>query len=720
VVSTQSKDQGLGFLEGGGRMGALMRLHDWTVAPLGDPGQWPETLKTAISTCLSSRFPMVVWWGPDLLMLYNDAWQPILGDTKHPAGLGRPGEESWPETWPVVGAQFRAALTGIASWSEDLLLASDRHGFLEEAYFTYSHSPLRDASGEIVGVLSVVSETTARVLNERRLRTLTQLSGTTTDAMRTLQPLAAMCQALVHTMCRANPDVPFAVQYLVDSEHHANIVATAGVDEANFPQHVDRSHRDAWGIAEVLDNRASVTIRRGPSDKLPGGIWPEPTLELMVLPLLLSGQQAQLCGILLVGINPRLRLDAPYVEFLRLVATQFGGAISGLQFVSREREARAEAQRASRMRDEFIATLSHELRSPLNAVVGWTQVLKHSKVNAELVATAVDVIERNAGLQARLVTDLLDISSAISGNLTLDLQDVDIAIVVGAAIESVAVTASAKNIAITASLAPISKLVRGDPARIQQMLWNLLTNAVKFTPQGGRVHVATESDDEAVRIRVSDTGEGIDPAFIPHLFERFRQGDGSSSRKHGGLGLGLAIVKQFAELHGGRISATSEGPGRGATFCLEIPLAAVARPLDDLSPSAVVAPNAQPSDLAGVRVLIVEDQPDALLIVKRIVESAGVIATEASSGEEALVILESESFDVIVSDISMPGMDGYALLAQLTKRGIASPVIALTAFALANDVARSVAAGFAAHVAKPIDRSSFLAVLSRLAWRGGH
>jgi CheY-like chemotaxis protein len=233
------------------------------------------------------------------------------------------------------------------------------------------------------------------------------------------------------------------------------------------------------------------------------------------------------------------------------------------------------------------------------------------------------------------------------------------------------------------------------------------------------VHVATEPGDEAMRIRVSDTGEGIDPAFMPHLFERFRQADGSSSRKYGGLGLGLAIVKQLAELHGGRISATSEGPGRGATFSLELPLAAVPPPVDALSPSAGVAPNAQPSDLAGIRVLIVEDQPDALLIVKRIVESAGVIATGASSGEEALVILESESFDVIVSDISMPGMDGYELLAQLRKRGIASPVIALTAYALANDATRSVAAGFAAHVAKPIDRSSLLAVVSRFVRGGG-
>jgi hypothetical protein len=229
----------LSFLDGGGKMGALMRAHDWSNSPLGDPVTWSDALKMAVGTCLSSRFPMVVWWGPQLIMLYNDAWQPILGETKHPAGLGRPGAESWPETWPIVGAQFERALQGIASWSEDLLLASDRHGFIEECYFTYSHSPLKDASGKVVGVHSVVSETTPRVLSERRLRILRDLSNATVQAATEANTVEETCQALVSLLCSKNPDVPFGLMYLADASGRARLIASAGVDAELFPSVVE-------------------------------------------------------------------------------------------------------------------------------------------------------------------------------------------------------------------------------------------------------------------------------------------------------------------------------------------------------------------------------------------------------------------------------------------------------------------------------------------------
>src|SRR3954471_22087197 len=316
-MGIQPKDSRTSFLDGGGKMSALMRGYDWNRTPLGDPADWPTALKSAIATCLSSQFPMVVWWGPQLLMLYNDAWQPILGDTKHPAGLGRPGKESWPDTWPIVGAQFENALKGVASWFEDLLLASDRHGFIEESYFTYSHSPLKDASGDVVGVLSVVSETTARVLNARRLQTLARLSNATIEGTRRLEPLADMCQRLVDTLCRDNPDAPFAVQYLVDSSQRVRRIALAGLDAARVLETVEGSDQDAWGIAEVLRSRSNRVLRFAASEQLPGGIWPEPTTELLVLPLFDSGLDAKLCGILVVGVNSRLRLDTPYIEFLR-------------------------------------------------------------------------------------------------------------------------------------------------------------------------------------------------------------------------------------------------------------------------------------------------------------------------------------------------------------------------------------------------------------------
>lgn len=332
-MSVQPRDsRTTAFLDGGGRMGALMRSYDWSRTPLGDPADWPAALKTAIATCLSSRFPMVVWWGPELLMLYNDAWQPILGDTKHPAGLGRPGRESWPETWPIVGAQFEDALKGIASWAEDLLLASDRHGFIEESYFTYSHGPLRDASGEVVGVLSVVKETTARVLNERRLQTLARLSTATLEATSGLEPLGDMCQLLVDTLCLDNPDAAFAVQYVANSPQRVQRVAVAGLDVGRLPESVESTDHDAWGIAEALRRRSYVALNFDASDQLPGGVWPEPVTEVVVFPLFHSGRDEDLLGVLVVGVNSRLRLDGPYIRFLRLVATQFTTAISASQF----------------------------------------------------------------------------------------------------------------------------------------------------------------------------------------------------------------------------------------------------------------------------------------------------------------------------------------------------------------------------------------------------
>jgi len=218
AVAETAREASLAFLEGGGKMGALMRAHDWTTSPLGDPAGWPDTLKAAVATTLSSRFPMVIWWGPQLIMLYNDAWQPILGETKHPSGMGRPGAESWPETWSIVGQQFENALKGMASWSEDLLLASDRQGFMQESYFTYSHSPLRDASGKVAGVHTAVSETTSRVLSERRLRRLGQLSNATIRAAAESTSVDETCRLLIDLLCDGNPDVPFALFYLKDGD----------------------------------------------------------------------------------------------------------------------------------------------------------------------------------------------------------------------------------------------------------------------------------------------------------------------------------------------------------------------------------------------------------------------------------------------------------------------------------------------------------------------
>ena len=366
----------LGFLDGGGKMGSLMRTHDWSRSPIGPPVCWPDTLKAAVATCLASRFPMVVWWGPELVMLYNDAWQPILGETKHPAGLGRPAAEVWPETWPIVREQFENALNGNASWSENLLLASDRHGFLEECYFTYSHSPLKDAEGKVVGVQTAVIETTDRVLTERRTRILRAFSKATADASFQGKSVEQTCQALLDLLCKANPDVPFAAQYVCDNGTCAQLLCCEGIDSSLLPITVNASDRDPWGISQVLRERAPALSQhpRGISRSLPGGAWPEPTRQLVALPLPRKGPEVDLLGVILVGINSRLRLDEPYMDFLHLIASELAGSIARIQGTNKEKEDLATLKRAeaalraseARLAEETIAlTRLHDYSSRL-------------------------------------------------------------------------------------------------------------------------------------------------------------------------------------------------------------------------------------------------------------------------------------------------------------------------------------------------------------------
>jgi PAS domain S-box-containing protein len=441
----------------------------------------------------------------------------------------------------------------------------------------------------------------------------------------------------------------------------------------------------------------------------------------------LLNRSGELLGVLSTHYRTPQRPSARTLRMLDLLARQAADLIEQRQaerlrdaLLEKERAARAEAERSARLKDEFLATLSHELRTPLNAVIGWSQILKKDVSNPERVRAAVEVIERNGRQQARLITDLLDISRIVSGNMRLDLQSVELSAVVEAAIDAVLPAAATKGVTIQKAMEPIAEPIAGDPARLQQIVWNLLTNAVKFTPSGGRVGVVVARVDDHVEIRVADSGEGIEPEFLPYVFERFRQGDASVARRHGGLGLGLAIVKQLTELHGGSVRASSNGRAQGATFTIELPLMSqgeererheLARATDERDEQP---PPAQ--KLAGVRVLVIDDEPDALTMVRHLLEANQAAVGTASSSAAALTLLARECFDVIVSDIAMPGGDGYALIAELRTRGIATPALALTAFARDEDRARALECGYQAHIAKPIDAEELLAAVAR--WGG--
>jgi PAS domain S-box-containing protein len=402
-----------------------------------------------------------------------------------------------------------------------------------------------------------------------------------------------------------------------------------------------------------------------------------------------------------------------------------GGALRGwiatATDIHDEKQARDQAERASRAKDEFLATVSHELRNPLNAILGWTRMLRAGKLDSARATRALEAIERNADVQAALVEDMLDVSRIITGKLLLNVSAVDIRAVVMAALDTVRMAAEAKQIDVRLELDDRSQLSAGDPERLQQVVWNLLSNAIKFTPRGGRVEVRTRRDEAHLELTVRDSGQGIPAEFLPHVFERFRQADSSSTRVHRGLGLGLAIVRHLVELHGGSVAAMSEGEGRGATFTVRLPLRALAleaatTPAQPRGHARAGRPLPATSPLDGLRVLVVDDEADARELLLAVLEHHGASVDSAGSVDDALVALERAPPDVLVSDIGMPGTDGYELIRRVRARGATSPLpaVALTGFARPEDGQRALESGFDAHLAKPVDPTALVDMVERL------
>jgi len=392
-----------------------------------------------------------------------------------------------------------------------------------------------------------------------------------------------------------------------------------------------------------------------------------------------------------------------------------------------ERRARMETEAAERAKDEFVATVSHELRTPLNAVLGWVRLLRLGGLDAARTARAIEVIERSASAQAQIVDDLLDVSRIARGDLRLDVRSLELTSVVEAAIEAVRPAAEARQIVLWSDLSPRVGRVAGDPGRLQQVVWNLLSNAIKFTPPGGTVDVRLSQAGERAVIEVRDTGPGIDPAFAPHLFERFRQADSSSTRVHGGLGLGLSIVRQLVEAHGGDVSASSDGPERGSVFTVRLPVSAtpqrrqlVAGGTSARAPTPIPAPRPL-APLDRLRVLVVDDDDDSLEVLREILEGAGAEVLTARSVRAALESFDGRPPDVLLSDIGMPGEDGHALIRRIRglppERGGRVPAAALTAYTQVEDRAAALSAGFQAWLSKPIEPADLTAAVARLAGR---
>jgi signal transduction histidine kinase/ActR/RegA family two-component response regulator len=389
-------------------------------------------------------------------------------------------------------------------------------------------------------------------------------------------------------------------------------------------------------------------------------------------------------------------------------------------------EAYRQAEESSRLKEEFLATISHELRTPLSAILGWARMLRMGQLSKENAVKALDTIERNARAQAQLIDDLLDVSRIVTGKLRMDVRPSDPNSFIDAAVESVRPAAEAKGVRVQKVIDTGLTSIPGDPVRLQQVVWNLLSNAIKFTPRGGRVQIRSERVNSHLEIVVSDTGQGIASDFLPHVFDRFRQADQKTSRQHGGMGLGLAIVRHLVELHGGHVSALSEGEGQGATFTVRLPIS----PIYQLDPSGSrvhpaardLLPANEPTErLDGLRILVVDDEPDTRDLLRQGLESCGASVRVAGSAAEAVDAIVAEIPDILISDIGMPGIDGYDLIRQIRElpadAGGKVAAVALTAYTRVEDRLHALRAGYDMHVPKPVELAELVAVAATVARR---
>jgi PAS domain S-box-containing protein len=602
-------------------------------------------------------------------------------------------------------------------------------------------SPMRDDSGRIIGASKIARDIAERKQAEQRQAALRRREQ---EALRESRVLIELALTLA-----AELDVDRLAQKVIDAvteltgAHFGTFIHTSNVGNAE-PQLLHAISGEFDGQMETLGlslgtKLLSVTFAdkmalriedmlaesRFGQDSLPPGCGPS-TRSYLAVPVL-SGRGAVLGGLLLCHPSPGA-FGRRAERLARGVAAHAAICLDNAQLYrraqaelaerrlaeDRERSARTEAEHATRMRDAFLATASHELRTPLNSVLGWTQLLRQAPDDPEIRARAVDAIERGARAQARLIEDMLDTSCIVSGKLRLELQTVDLVPIVQAAIETIRPAAEEKAIQVERVLDPLTGPIRGDPARLNQVLWNLLWNAVKFTPRGGRIHVHLRSAGSMAEIRVSDTGQGIAAEFLPHVFERFRQADTSITRTHGGLGLGLAVVRHLVELHGGKVDALSAGEGQGATFIVQLPIPLLRDMPFAEDPSADWSYSSNETQLTGVKILVVDDDPDSCEMLRRVLQERGAHVETVSSSNDALRRLEEMQPDVLVSDIGMPEMDGYELIRTIRARGHPLPAVALTAFARSEDRIRSLRSGFQSHVPKPLEPRELTEVIASL------
>ncbi len=729
-----------GCLSGGGELGACMRSLDWSKTLLGPVGQWPQSLQTSVSICLNSRFAILIWWGPDLVMLYNDAYRDIIAG-KHPAALGHPGRECWPEVWHIIGPMLEGVLRrGEATRSDDLLLLLERHGYAEECYFTFSYSPIRDESGGIGGVFTPVNETTEHVIGARRLGTLRDLATRGSSA----RDIRQACLVALETLGGNPYDVPFASLYLFDDDRSkATLIGTAGIEEGTpaAPLEIESVGLSRQRL-EVLEGSqvAPIVDFAETAGPLPGGAWNIGAESAVVLPIVMPGQSSSL-GFVVAGVNPHKRLDSSYRTFFTLVAGHISTAIADARAYEEERQ-RAEAlAEIDRAKTAFFSNVSHEFRTPLTLMLGPLEALLQRAGDSVVVSREeIELTHRNGLRLLKLVNTLLDFSRVEAGRLRAAYEPTDLADFTTGVASAFRSATERAGLAFVIDCPELS-----EPAYVDRNMWekivlNLVSNAFKFTLKGGITVRARETADR-FEVLVADTGTGIPKDELPRVFERFHRIEGVQGRTHEGSGIGLAFVQELAKLHGGSVLVESVF-GVGSTFTVSIPKGQAHLPEDHIvqtragatsgtasayvqealrwlpdveqgpavpafAADSVAAPHIP---AATGRILIADDNADMRDYVRRLLAGTYTVQTVAN-GLEALAEARRNPPDLVLTDVMMPVLDGIGLLREL--RAIEStatiPVILLSARAGEDARVEGMDAGADDYLVKPFTARELLA-----------
>ncbi len=661
---------------------------------------------------------MLIWWGPELRMLYNDGYAPILGN-KHPAALGHPGQEVWSEIWPTIGPMLRGVVErSEATWSEDQLLVLARHGFSEETYFTWSFSPLTDDDGSVRGIFTATTETTARVLQQRRQSTLLELGAQVATATR----LTAACDTAIKTLGENTRDVGFALLYLLDADGRgARLCSTHGVPpgSATTPTHVALDSEDIWSLGLAISTRSEVVIddveaRLG---QMIVDEWPEPVQRVVVLPLATNAAEQPL-GVMVVGVSPRLTFDGAYRDFLCLANNHVASALTAAKTREEERRRSEALTEIDHAKTVFFSNVSHEFRTPLTLMLG---PLEDAVAGGALTGEALSIAHRNALRLLKLVNTLLDFSRIEAGRVDARFEPTDLAQLtreLSSAFEPAVIGAGLRY---ELEIEPLPEPVYVDPSLWERIVLNLVSNAFKFTFSGG-IRVALCAVDGAVELAVSDSGIGVTEQELPRLFERFHRVEGARCRSHEGSGIGLALVQELVRMHSGSITVSSK-PNTGSTFTVRIPLGFAHLPQDRIhahtsfrpltaSPLLLVddaqswvEPALAPPPkhrVGSARILIADDNADMREYVARVLGAHWNVEL-ATDGASALAAVRNNKPDLVVADIMMPQLDGFALLKEIRADPTTAKVPVIFLSARAGDDARVIGleAGAADYLVKP-------------------